>query len=109
MIDRTRFTSVSPCYTGGGVYVFTGSLANGSYFIATNDMHDIRELNEDPDQYDFEETLQAEWQEKHLLKDYDCGSEESKQFFSDMYSWIFHNKPKGNYSMDELMADFLKY
>lgn len=107
MIDHNRFVLVSPCYTGGGVYIFTGKLANGNFFLASNDMHDIRELSEDPDKYDFNDILQAEWQERHLIKDYDCESEETRQFFTDMYSWILHNKPSGNYCMSEMISEFI--
>ena len=107
-----RFKSVTPCYSGGGIYIFTGSLANGRYFISSTDMYDIRELDVNPDDYDFcEEVCMAEWQEEHLVRDYECGSEESREFILDMFEWILEHRPEGDYLETDIMIlkdDFLK-
>lgn len=69
MKDNERFKAVTPCYSGGGIYIFTGSLANGRYFISSTDMYDIRELDVNPDDYDFcEEVCMAEWQDEQYME-----------------------------------------
>ena len=102
------FKSVTPCYTGGCIYVFTGSLENGNYFIADSCEFDIREINVNPDDYDFcDEVLQADWQEKHLVKDYKNGSAEAKQFFEKMLEWVMENRPNepltNNYTLSDMI------
>lgn len=97
------FKSVTPCYTGGCIYVFTGSLENGNYFIAESCNFDIREINANPDNYDFsEEVCQAEWQEEHLVRDYENRSVESRKFLTEMLDWVLENKPKGDYCSSDM-------
>ena len=102
------FKSVTPSYSGGGIYIFTGSLENGNYFIADSCEFDIREINVNPNDYDFcDEVLQADWQEEHLVKDYESGSAEAKQFFEKMLEWVIENRPNepmtNNYTLSDMI------
>jgi len=104
MEDSGRFKAVTPCYSGGGIYIFTGSLSNGDYFISSSDMYDIRLINVNPDDYDLcEEVCMAEWQEEHLVRDYECGSDESRQFILDMFEWILEHRPEGDYLESDIL------
>lgn len=106
-----RFISVDPEYTGGGIYVFTGHLADGNYFMADTSFYDVRIVNEAPnipDDMSNEESWEkygvardedawasVEWQEEHLVKD--LTPDEAVAFFKEMFKWIEVNKPDGNY------------
>lgn len=103
-----KFVSVTPDYTGGGIYVFTGKLSNGNYFMADTGFYDVRILDDDPDAETGEVMYldimernidSVEWQEAHLVKD--LKEDECVEFFLQMFKWVEANKPEGNYSMGE--------
>lgn len=95
---KYRITRAIPCYTGGGIYVFTGRLQSGEWFVADNAPCSVRLLNEDPDGTD--EAFYAEWQEEHLIRDLD--DKEAEHFYKNMVKWVKLNKPYGNYDIYEL-------
>lgn len=106
-----KFISVDPEYTGGGIYVFTGELADGNYFMADTANYDVRIVNADPnipDDMSDEEAWEkygitrsedawasVEWQEEHLVKD--LVPDEAVAFFKQMLKWVEDNDPSGNY------------
>ena len=95
------FVAVEPQYTGGGIYVFLGTLTNGNGFIADTACYDVRILNEDPSKcgikYPDEDAFPSvEWQEEHLIED--LKPIEAKAFFIKMLEWIIANDPTGNYN-----------
>ena len=92
--------SVEPEYTGGGFYVFAGKLTNGNYFIADNDMYNVRILDTP---YDWDTNFEVEWQEAHLVKD--LGAADALQFCKQMVAWVKEHKPDGNYALADM--DFL--
>ena len=107
----------TPNYTGGSIYVYTGKLKDGNYFIADDGwMEDdyrafsIRIVNADPDNVDDPNqddiAMFPEWQEEHLVKDLE--GKEAKQFTKQILEWIINNKPKGNYQVGD-MQDILDY
>lgn len=101
-----KIKNVYPCYTGGFIYVFTGALSDGTFFIASDDMYDVTIIDTDPSKADWDnEVWQADWQESHLIKYLpDCTSDDKTgiKFFIDMLNWIISNKPQGNYQMSDI-------
>ena len=106
-----KFISVDPEYTGGGIYVFTGKLTDGNYFMADTANYDVRIVNENPnipddmsddeawEKYgitrDEDAWASVEWQEEHLVKD--LVPDEAVAFFKQMLKWVEDNDPEGNY------------
>ena len=101
--DFYDIVSVTPEYTGGGVYVYIGELTNGNYFIATDqafagDSFDIRILNKDPNENNMLDDVK--YQEECLVEDLD--EAEAKEFTIYMLNWIIENQPEGNYQIDDI-------
>lgn len=102
-LNKSRFISVEPEYTGGGIYVFTGELTDGNFFMADTANYDVRVLNADPNEPTGMDALgiternidSVEWQEEHLVKD--LNPDEAVEFFKEMLKWVEDNDPSGNY------------
>lgn len=102
-LNKSRFVSVEPEYTGGGIYLFTGRLTDGSYFMADTANYDVRVLNADPNEPTGMDALgiternidSVEWQEEHLVND--LKPDEAVAFFKEMLKWVEDNDPSGNY------------
>ena len=114
---KYRFEKVYPCYTGGGIHTFIGKVANGSYFVASDCCYDVRLLNANVFEADWDEELfDNDWEESHLVAD--LSSAESLYFFKDMLNWVIKNEPNDgdicNYQIDDmkddlqLVADYIK-
>ena len=106
----TDIEYVEPNYTGGGVYVYTGKLKDGNYFLGGDDWFDsnnkmftIRVVNENPDDYE-EDCWFDDWQQEHLVRD--LTEEENKEITKQILHWIIENKPDGNYDIRN-MEDML--
>lgn len=93
------FEKVEPTYTGGGIYIFTGRLDNGNYFIADGDNFWVRLVNADPHE-NWDESGYEEWQVEHLVRDL-C-SPDDLEFMKSMINWIRMNRPDGNYDMHDM-------
>lgn len=109
MTKNTYFMNVEPTYTGGNIYIFTGQMTDGNYFIADNSFFDVRILNADPMVVTWENAMfkeyamdSVEWQEEHLVKDLDPN--EAKAFFKQMLKWVKENEPEGNYNLCDMTA-----
>lgn len=102
-LNKNRFVSVEPEYTGGGIYLFTGKLTDGNFFMADTANYDVRVLTEDPNEPTGMDALgiternidSVEWQEEHLVKD--LNPDEAVEFFKEMLKWVKDNGPSGNY------------
>ena len=102
-LNKSRFVSVEPEYTGGGIYLFTGKLTDGNFFMADTANYDVRVLTEDPNEPTGMDALgiternidSVEWQEEHLVKD--LTPDEAVEFFKEMLKWVEDNDPSGNY------------
>lgn len=117
-LDKTPdIEYVTPNYTGGGIYVYTGKFKNGNYFIAddtyfgkegdTFSPFDIRVVDTDPDKVYIDEdgleyTLLDDmvYQEQHLVEDIE--DDNAKEFTKEILQWIITNKPEGNYQIGEM-------
>lgn len=119
--NKYEIEYATPNYTGGNIYVFTGKLKDGNYFIADDSYFtaddngnvsgfDVRIVNMDPDKvletdsdgisYTLVDDTQL--QEQHLVKDLD--EDDAIAFTVDLLEWILENKPDGNYQVDEIKA-----
>lgn len=115
--SKLNIEYVTPNYTGGGIYVYTGKFKNGNYFIAddtyfgkegnTFSPFDIRVVDTDPDKvYTDEEGLEYTllddmvYQEQHLVEDIE--DDNAKELTKEILQWIITNKPEGNYQMGEM-------
>lgn len=101
------FAKVEPIYTGGGIYIFTGELTDGTFFMAESSVFDVRILNDDPSRVTWENAMfkeytmdSVEWQEEHLVKDLEPS--EAKAFHLGMLTWVQRNAPSGNYNMGDI-------
>lgn len=115
--SKLNIEYVTPNYTGGGIYVYTGKFKNGNYFIAddtyfgkegnTFSPFDIRVVDTDPDKVYIDEdgleyTLLDDmvYQEQHLVEDIE--DDNAKELTKEILQWIITNKPEGNYQIGEM-------
>lgn len=106
------FEKITPFYTGGGIYCFTGKIKGGAFFLASDLFDDITELDTDPDEVDEENLFSAEWQEQHGTKFYNPDEKETTRFFISLCKWIIKNQPNGtecNYSMYDIKKNLIEY
>lgn len=114
--------SVEPCYTGGGMYIFTGCMSysqNGKevkiYMIAASigftGEFDLRFVDSDPMEeispgYPFDVPVYAyddpEWQEQHLILDIQDEDPGRCALFNKILDWIIKNEPEGNYTKQDI-------
>lgn len=103
---------VSPVYTGGGIYVAYGAMKDGTFFVASDDMYDVRFVNADPTQKDEYYEIVGDdtaWQEAHLVRDVNCETE-GLDIWEALITWVLKYKPCNgdlfcNYSECELEHD----
>lgn len=119
-LKGVKFVSVDPEYTGGGIYVFTGELTDGNFFMADTSFYDVRIVDADPsipadmsddevwEKYgitrDEDAWASVEWQEEHLVED--LIPDKAVAFFKEMLKWVKKNKPNGNYCEQDM--DFFR-
>lgn len=98
------------CASGGGCIEFIGALTNNEYFLASNIYFDVRIINRNPNDYDYEEIWMPDWQEDCLIEDI-ISLKERKSFFKRLFKYFKKNKPKDydNYNMswmEETLENF---
>lgn len=103
----TDIEYVIPNYTGGGVYVYTGKLKDGNYFLGSDDWFSndnpnftIRVVDTDPNMCKDDECWFDDWQKEHLVKD--LSEEENREITKQILHWIIENKSDGNYQVDDM-------
>lgn len=106
------FKSVTPVYTGGGVYFFYGKCDEGN-FIADDDKRffSVTFLDLDVDTVNVDDLYDFEFIEDHEVELIDSidNLRECKRFFLDMYRWIIKNRPNGsncNYNLHDMKDRF---
>lgn len=110
MDNKYDFAMVDLTYTGGGIYVAYGELTDGTHFIASDDMYDVRFLDADPSEkvqteiYGWYVSDDVEWQEAHLIRDIDDETE-CLDFWEEMLTWVEENEPDGNYALYDVARD----
>lgn len=88
----TKIVKANAEYTGGNIWVFTGKLDDGTYFMADGFEYDVRIVNEDPDEVEDGGAWYCDWQEAHLVRDIDTESE-GPAFILDVIAWLRKNLP----------------
>lgn len=96
-----NFQKVTPEYTGGGVYLFTGK-CNGEYFLADSDYFDVTFIDADPDDFEFEDLWESDFFDTHMITYINPDSKDSTMFFKQMCRWIIDNRPQGNYAIEDI-------
>ena len=97
-----KFVNVSPDYTGGNIYVYTGALSDGTYFIAEDGWLTVEIYDKDP-RDDYDDSTYLPWQDEHRIRE--LGELESKDFFISMLDWIIENEPHDefcNYNIHDM-------
>ena len=115
----STFRSTTPIYTGGGIWVFTGQLTDGKYFMSDTACYDVRILDANPEipvdmpdeeafrlygiTRDEDAWASVEWQEEHLVEDLE--PERAKAFMIDMLEWVKKNRPDDCIDADYFIED----
>lgn len=86
-------------YTGGGIYVFFGELADGTFFMTDGYEYDTRIVNEDPTKVEDGGAWYAEWQEEHLVRDIDT-EKQGPSFMLKVIEWLRKNNEYANKDAD---------
>lgn len=84
--------STQVCSSGGGCYLFAGQLVNNEYFLASNTYFNLRKINRNPNEYDYDDIWMPSWQEECLIEDV-TSFKERKQFFESLFEFFKINKP----------------
>ena len=87
-----KIINVDVCSSGGGCYLFTGALTNNEFFLASNDFFDVRIINRNPNDFDYEKIWMSDWQEECLIEDL-TDFKERKSFFENLFKYFKQNKP----------------
>ncbi len=97
------FKCVEPCYTGGGIYLFAGTLDDGRGFIAGSDMNasflDVEIKGYDPDG---DEWNSMAFPKEHIVKDLD--DRENDEFMSALLDYVIEHGEgiEGNYLVSDM-------
>lgn len=97
------FVWIDPQYTGGGIYVVLGQLADDTWFMADWDSLGIGVMFLDADvKAAGEDAWWPEWQENHVIRYLEDNGAEALDFADAIIEWLGANQPKGNYTLGEL-------
>ena len=88
-------------YTGGGIYLYVGQLADGTYFLTADDYMDyVLFLDTDPCTC-IDDCCYEQWQSHHRIGDY--SKEKALAFKKLVLEWVITNAPEGNYQKNEII------
>ena len=101
-----RVTDATAICTGGGIYVFMGRFADGSWFVADSDNYDITRVDADPRKEDFDTVLGWDEENENYWMEDHCSEYvyPTRLVFMDICKWVLDNKPDGNYLPSEIQA-----
>ena len=97
-IRLPKVVDVSPCYAGGGWYLFWGAFSDGTYFMGNYPYWDLRVVDSDPrttDNGDDYDAVYPDWQEAHLVRDID--NNKTKAFYKEVFDWVLKNNPDNHF------------
>ena len=79
-----NITRLETTYTGGGIYIYTGAIDTGAFFLASDDCNEcVHILDEDP-YANFDDCLYADWLDAHTVAI--LTGEDAFAFWHDMLS-----------------------
>lgn len=96
-------TFANACYSGGGIYLYLGTLSNGLHFIADDTKNDFSICLCDvlPD---FENMGESSFFDAHVVECLDSSEPATRKLYNSIIAYIVTNRPNGNYQTDELLA-----
>lgn len=99
--EKTNVIYANACYSGGGIYLYIGTLSNGCHFIAddTNSDFSITLCDVLPD---FEEMSENDFFENHVVKCLNDAEPDTIELYKNILLWMIENKPEGNYNTYDL-------
>ena len=104
-----KIIKATATYTGGGIYIYTGQLENGDYFMTNDDlisyMAYVEFFNADPYE-EFEDACNEIWQSEHHIGEY--SDRKAYEFTKEILNWIIQQRPEGNYSVNEIESRLSK-
>ena len=95
-----KIIKATATYTGGGIYIYTGQLENGDYFMTNDDFLVYVEFYNAVPYEDLEESGNEIWQHEHHLGEY--SGQKALDFIKEVLRWIIQKRPEGNYSVGEI-------
>ena len=63
-----KITRSEAAYTGGGIYIYTGQLDDGRFFLSADDWEDFVYIMDADPNADWENICYQEWQEAHTVE-----------------------------------------
>lgn len=81
-------------YTGGGIYIYYGKIADQLYFLADDESDETILLDADPAE-DLDEAEMPNWQKAHTVGQVD-------DLKASILAYIIENQPKGNYLISDM-------
>ena len=98
-----RVIDANATYTGGGIYIYTGQLDDGTFFMTNTEYLDyIMVLDADPEE-NWDDNCDEQWQNEHMVVEY-CGFE-AIEITREALQYIISNNPRGNYSIGEIESE----
>ena len=100
-----RIKTATACYSGGGIYIYWGTLENGYYFRACDDWELIWICDEDTS-IENEDASYQEFYDEHTIKE--IRGDDFITFWNTMLNHIIGNDKSGNWSRVELEYRIIK-
>ena len=99
--NKFNFKKVDMDYTGGGIYVLTGQMENGDWFIGGLEEDYVAFMDDDPWAND-EQGFYNEWlyNEGHVKGE--MSGKDSYDWFIEALTWVKENDPDSNYNGSDL-------
>ena len=108
-MKKREVKTANACYTGGGIYLLSGELSDGLFFMTTNDAEDVAIYDVDPYSADENDFLTYDWHEAHVVQDLPDSDGAAKHIVRDAVEWIADHRPDGNYIAEEVRRSFQKW
>lgn len=104
-MEKYKIKTVNACYTGGGIYIYWGTLENGAYFRACDDW-DLIWICDDDTSLENDDANFPEFYEEHTIEE--IYNNDFIAFWNIMLSRLIESNENGNYSREELKNRIIK-
>ena len=97
-----KIIKATATYTGGGIYIYTGQLDNGDFFMSNDDFMVYVEFYDADPYEELDEACGEIWQHTHSVGEY--SGQKAVDFMISVLKWIIQHqqRPEGNYSVGEI-------